>query len=177
MRTERQNNLIAFVHISHFPQKRKYTGEPYSVHLRNVADMADKYGITLCFEIGLCHDLFEDTKVTKSELNEYLLRIGYSEVETNHIVNGVIDLTDVYTSEAYPNLNRAKRKYLECERLSKINATSQSVKYCDLIDNTSSIVKHDAGFAKVYLQEKFSLLKVMTKGNKYLYKKALSLCK
>lgn len=169
----KQSNLLAFVHISHFPQKRKYTGEPYTNHLRNVAEMAEKYVLYLGFEIGLCHDLFEDTNVSAKELADYLLRIGYNSEQTAFIVNGVIDLTDVYTSEAYPNLNRKARKQLECERLSLISANSQSIKYCDLIDNTSSITKHDPSFAKVYLREKFDLLRVMDVGDNDLYNLAV----
>ena len=79
--------------------------------------------------------------------------------------------TDI--SADYPNFNRKQRKAMEVERLSKINRNSQSVKYCDLIDNTKSIVQHDKGFARVYLAEKANLLSVMNKGDEMLYKEAL----
>lgn len=170
---DRRNHLLAFVHISHFPQKRKYTGEDYSVHLKAVADMADKFSLKMGYEIGLCHDLLEDTAVSFSELKEYLLRIGYSKEETDFIADGVFDLTDAYTTEYYPTLNRTKRKRLECERMSKISPNSQSIKYCDLIDNTKSIVQYDEGFAKVYLKEKLELLSVMGKGHSELLNMAL----
>lgn len=57
MRSKRQNDLLAFVGLHHYPQKRKYTGEPYIVHLVAVAEMAEKYGLEFGYEIGLCHDL------------------------------------------------------------------------------------------------------------------------
>lgn len=57
--------------------------------------------------------------------------------------------------------------------MSKISVNSQSIKYCDLIDNTKSIVQHDPGFAKVYLKEKFDLLQAMDKGNNDLFNLAL----
>jgi len=174
MRTTRQNNLLAFVGLHHYPQKRKYTGEPYTVHLIAVAEMADKYKLKLGYEIGLTHDLFEDTACTNTELREALIRFGYSLEEANYICLGVLCLTDNYTTLAYPNLNRKKRKQFEVERMATIFHYYQSIKYCDLIDNTKSIVEHDQAFAKVYLEEKRQLLEVMNKGNKILYKKALS---
>lgn len=169
---DRRKHLLAFVHISHFPQKRKYTGEAYTVHLRAVAEMADKHGLLFGYEIGLCHDLFEDTACTERDLRQFLLR-HYTFEETDFIINSVIDLSDVFTHEAYPQFNRAERKGLECQRMAKISPNSQSIKYCDLIDNTKSIVQHDPAFAKVYLKEKFNLLQVMDKGDNTLYNMAL----
>lgn len=167
----RKQHLFAFVHISHYPQKRKYTGEEYSVHLKAVSELADSYGLTLGYEIGLCHDLLEDTHVTAYDLTEFLVR-HYTNTETDFIVNSVIELTDVYTHDAYPNLNRKARKSLEVKRMANISENSQSIKYCDLIDNTKSIINNDPNFAKVYLKEKQELLNVMYKGNKELYKLA-----
>lgn len=169
---DRKNHLLAYVHLMHFPQKRKYTGEAYTVHLRAVAEMAEQYGLQFGYEIGLCHDLIEDPKVNEQELFDKLLNFGYDIMEADFIVKSVVELTDVYTSESYPNMNRKSRKELECQRMSNISENSQSIKYCDLIDNTKSIVEHDPSFAKIYIQEKQQLLEVMTKGNKYLYKKA-----
>lgn len=174
MRSKRQNDLKAFVALHHYPQKRKYIGEPYTVHLSAVAEMADKFGLDFGYEIGLCHDLLEDTSCTKMDLFNALVRFGSFHKEAQFITNSVIDLTDEYTKENYPNLNRPQRKSLECERMAKINHNSQSIKYCDLIDNTSSIVLHDPSFAKVYLKEKFDLLQAMDKGNNDLYNLALS---
>jgi len=170
---DRKAHLLAFCHITHFPQKRKYTGEAYTVHLRAVAEMADRYNLLMGYEIGLCHDLLEDTYLTANELDGHLTSFGYDEKESFFIVSSVIELTDVYTSEAFPKLNRAERKELECKRLSEISENSQSIKYCDLIDNTSSILKYDEGFAKIYLKEKFAIMQVMDKGNNDLYNIAM----
>lgn len=174
MRSERQNHLKAFVGLHHYPQKRKYTGEPYTVHLVSVAEMADKYGLEFGYEIGLCHDLLEDTQCTGGSLKEALIRFGYNRIEASLIASGVIDLTDAYTKEHSPSMNRSERKKRECERMSKIPANSQSIKYCDLIDNTKSILEHDPSFAKVYLKEKFDLLQVMDKGDNDLFNLALN---
>lgn len=167
---DKRNHVLAFVALKHQGQYRKYTGEPYHFHLQSVAKMADgkcKFG----YEIGLCHDLFEDTDCEDKDLYEALERFGYTEGEREFIINAVIELTDVYTHEAFPQLNRAKRKAEESKRLHKISYEAQTVKYCDLIDNTSSIVKHDRGFVVKYLQEKASILSGMNKGNPAMFLK------
>ena len=161
---DRHHHVKAFVALHHVQQKRKYTGEPYLFHLVNVAEMAAKY-VKFGYEIGLCHDLLEDTACTEDELHEALIRFGYDHSESMLILGSVIELTDIYTHEAFPKLNRAIRKVKEARRLYYISSVSQTVKYCDLIDNTSSIVKHDKGFAIKYLQEKEFILSGMTKGN------------
>lgn len=169
-KTKPRNNVLAFVVLKHENQVRKYTGEPYHFHLQSVAKMADercKFG----YEIGLCHDLLEDTDCTAGELSGALSRFGYSHDEVVLITACVIELTDVYTHETFPQLNRAARKSLESKRLHKISYEAQTVKYCDLIDNTSSIVQHDKGFAVKYLQEKASILSGMNKGNPAMFLK------
>ncbi len=169
--TPQRLNLFAFVVLKHYGQVRKYTGEPYVNHLRAVAEMADgkcKFG----YEIGLCHDLLEDTDCTFNELDEALKRFEYEIFDRVIIAGSVNELTDIYTPEAFPQLNRAKRKALEAQRLSTISYEAQTVKYCDLINNTESIVKYDEGFAVKYLAEKATILKEMNKGNPVMYAKA-----
>jgi (p)ppGpp synthase/HD superfamily hydrolase len=169
---DRRHHVLAFVALKHVMQVRKYTGEPYLRHLQNVAKMADgkcKFG----YEIGLCHDLLEDTDCTFSELLTSLMRWGYEQVDAIFICNRVQDLTDVFIPENNPELNRGARKYLESMRLHSIDPVAQTVKYCDLIDNTVSIVERDKGFAKKYIPEKEAILTGMDLGNKIMYRKAL----
>lgn len=169
--TEKQKKLFEFLKIKHADQVRKYTGEPYTEHLYSVAEEVSKFEPTM-IEVALSHDFLEDVEgSTSDELRDFLLDSNYSEERANEIVQGVIDLTDVYTKEAYPELNRAKRKQLEAERLGKVNPKSQSVKYADLIDNTHSIAEHDKNFAKTYLEEKRVIIGLMKNGNKDLYDK------
>jgi hypothetical protein len=54
---------------------------------------------------------------------------------------------------------------LEAQRLGRASANAQTIKYCDLIDNTSSITTHDPGFAKTYMAEKAVLLEHMQCGD------------
>lgn len=168
----RQASLYAFCVLHHHTQKRKYTNEPYINHCIAVAEMAEgkcKFG----WEIGMCHDLLEDTECTAYELQGALLRFGYDNLEAKSIRDCVVELTDIYTTEEFPSLNRLKRKELEANRLSKISYYSQTVKYCDLIDNTESIVENDKGFAVKYIAEKRTILNRMYKGNPEMYKKCL----
>ena len=153
---------------------RKYTYEPYHTHLLSVAEIVSIYE-TGCVEIALCHDLFEDTNCTFNELYKKLSEIGYDMHTSYDICTCVKELTDVFTMEDYPHLNRAKRKENEANRLGKIKCISQSVKYADLIDNTISIFEHGKDFTEIYLKEKDAILKVMNKGNQSLFKLAFTL--
>lgn len=170
--SERQNLLLDFVKLQHGEQKRKYTGEPYWNHLYSVAEIvADYEPNTFAIEIAFCHDLFEDTKCTFAQLHNNLIAFGYSRNVAYSICACVNELTDVFTSYAYPYMNRKKRKEEEAKRLGTISNISQSVKYADLIDNTRSIMERDKSFAKVYLSEKKDILLVMRSGNIDLLKK------
>lgn len=168
--TDQQQSLLEFVKQAHSGQVRKYTGEPYWTHPLAVAEVVSKYddtpGLT---EIALCHDLFEDTAIQREQLKAELIRLDYSQILRIFILNGVEALTDVMTSETYPFMNRAKRKDYEAHRLSKISGHFQTVKYADLIHNTSSIVENDKGFAKKYLNEKRQMLNLMRNGNMNLF--------
>ncbi len=162
--TDRQQKLLEFVRDKHGTQVRKYTGEPYVNHVISVARIASEH-IEGAIEIALCHDLFEDTDCTFTTLYKQMLSIGYGRDESYDICRCVTELSDEFTHETYPYYNRGKRKQLEAERLGRIQPLSQSVKYADLIDNTSSIVAHDKGFARVYLKEKLRILDQMRGGN------------
>jgi len=165
--TEKQNKLLEFVKECHTHQIRKYTGEPYWTHPYEVAKMVQKipYGV----EVALCHDLIEDTTCTLPVLILKLDEIGYNLYEKYKISASVMELTDVYTTEAFPGDNRSRRKTLEAARLSTISPLAQSVKYADLIHNTSSICENDMGFAPIYLSEKKAILKGMRDGDFDLY--------
>lgn len=173
--TDRQVKLLDFVKIAHKDQLRKYTNEPYITHLIAVSDKVisyvDKY--PLIWEVALCHDLFEDTEVVYRQLYSSLVKFGYLDSEATNICHGVNNLTDKYTSEDYPDWNRNQRKRSESIRLASISPMSQTAKYADMIDNTSSIVDHDHKFAEVYLKEKSMYLQVMRNGEWDLYVEAV----
>lgn len=144
-------------------QKRKYIDHPYYTHPDRVARMVKFHGGTdEMVAAAYLHDVIEDTFVTYEDI---FMSFGRGVAD---LVQG---LTDQYVDPSFGN--RAKRKELERDRLSRENGEVQTIKYADLIDNTESIVEHDPNFAVVYLKEKKKLLAVMTKGDIVLYNKAL----
>lgn len=171
----KQEELFEFVKEKHKGQVRKYTGEPYHNHLYNVAEIVSNLGEEY-IEVALCHDLFEDTDCGYEELFNKLFSIGYDENSAFNIRYSALELTDEFTKENFPDMNRENRKIHEAIRLSNISEFAQTVKYADLIDNTKSIVECDKQFSKVYLKEKRFILSIMDKGNKQLYNKAKLLC-
>jgi len=112
----------------------------------------------------------------EDELNIFLLE-HFKREHVSKITEIVVELTDQYTPMLWPNSNRSVRKSLEAERLYKIPPAGQTIKYCDLIDNTTSIEEYDRKFALVYLEEKRMILSQMDKGNESLYERVRLLLK
>lgn len=156
---ERLSNAIAFAATAHAGQVRKYDGLPYVTH--PIAVMRLIYEtlpiVTEDELIGaVLHDTVEDTGVSLREIER-----RYGETATSI----VYDLTDQFTPKAYPHLNRKARKEMECARLADISEQAQNIKVADLIDNSTSILAHDLGFARIYLPEKKAVLSVLTKAH------------
>jgi (p)ppGpp synthase/HD superfamily hydrolase len=170
---ERATVLFREAHDS-IDHKRKYTGEPYANHteavatiVRSVVDVKKPMGENMVIA-SLGHDFLEDVvPVNKDYSLEFLIRHFNAT-----IINLIVQLTDVYTKEAFPSLNRKTRKEKEIERLSKIWPEAKTIKLADLIDNTSDIIKNDVNFAKVYLEEKAALLPFLKEGNASLWARA-----
>ena len=60
----------AFAKERHAGQTRKYSGEPYSQHLRSVVQLLDGYGVTAepVLAAAWLHDTVEDTPTTMQEI-------------------------------------------------------------------------------------------------------------
>ena len=145
----------------HSGQKRKYTGEPYHIHPFEVADILKKNGASEeVVAAGYLHDVVEDCDVAEADVRALF---------GDRIADLVMMVTDVSKPG---DGNRKLRKALDKDHLANADADGQTVKLADLISNTSSIVKYDPSFAKVYLKEKRELLDVMKKGDRELHKKA-----
>ena len=164
--------LANWVADKHRGQLIRDTEEPYFMHLLAVAEMAGPATL-LGYEIGLCHDLLEDTSATENELHEALVSFNYDKTDADYITACVVELTDVYTSAAYPHLGKKARKEKEALRLSAISAAAQTVKYCDLIYNINWVMQHDRKHAARYLKRKKHLITCMAAGDKGLRQKAL----
>ena len=143
-------------------QKRKYTGEPYIVHPAEVASIvASVPGSTPdMVAAAWLHDVVEDTGCTFTDIHfafgaDIAALVGW--------------LTDVSKPA---DGNRKTRKAMDREHTAQAPAEAQTIKLADLISNSRSIMQHDPGFAKTYLEEKRLLLEVMTKGDRGLHAEA-----
>jgi len=158
-----------FAHEAHdfILQKRKYTGAPYWVHTDEVAAIVST--VTNDPEViaaAHLHDVVEDVNI-----EPYTAQTIY-DLFGSRVANLVIELTNRYTKENVPTMNRSIRKLREAERLAKISYDAQTIKYADIIANTSDISKSDPKFAPKYLSEKREILKVMTGGHPVLFGRA-----
>ena len=168
--TDQQWELFDFVKQQHQEQFRKYTGEPYFVHILRVVEILSPYSqVDMELETGLCHDLLERTSCSKLLLVNKFKELKYDLYSRSKIAKGVYDLTNVYNEQKYPRYTRAERKQLEAERLIDIEPFSQTVKYAELIDNIPSISKFDPDFAWTYLDEIASYIGDLNEGNMDLY--------
>lgn len=157
---------LVFAAKAHGDQRRKYTGESYIVHPIEVMGILVDHGITddNVLAAALLHDVVEDTPVGP----DTLAMEGFNQ----QVIGLVLEVTDVSRPQ---DGNRALRKGRDRDHLEIASSDGQNIKLADLISNTTSIVQHDPGFAKVYLEEKADLLTVLTRGLAPLYKQACSL--
>lgn len=150
----------AFATVAHSGQTRKFGGEPYINHPCRVASTVHNWhGTTDMVCAAVLHDVIEDCGVT------------YKQIMTMFGPNVGL-LVMALTDQAPAYLNREKRKAWEAGRYFNESKGVHTIKLADLIDNTRDIVKHDPGFAKVYLAEKRVLLGSLTKGNFVLLRDA-----
>lgn len=153
---------MMFAREAHKDQKRKYTGNPYTDHLAEVAGIVaacERFDTEMIAAAWL-HDTVEDCAIQLETIEE---KFGFG------VALMVSGLTDSETGK-----NRAERKAKARERLSACSGRIQTIKCADLISNTSSIVMHDPKFAVTYLEEKRLLLDVMDKADPLLRQLAYS---
>lgn len=145
LRKHQVERAIIFATESHSGQMRKDGVTPYIVHPLGVAESVRRHGGTEAQYIAaLLHDTVEDCEVT---LDDIRARFGLE------VADLVSELTNVYTKEAYPELNRAARKALEDERIGAISETAMLVKICDIAYNINDL-SGMGGFATRLLNEK-----------------------
>lgn len=155
-------DAMCFAMETHKNQKRKYTRNPYTDHLAEVAGItATILNNPEAIAVAWLHDCVEDQGVSEAYLAG---RFG------TFITLAVMDLSDIETG------NRATRKEASRKRLSQAPNWVQTIKCADLISNTRSIVEHDPDFAWVYLDEKRQLLDVMRDADPSLWNLARHLC-
>lgn len=101
---------------------------------------------------ALLHDVLEDTSVTPQEI---------ASLVGEQVLALVQDLTDVFTKEHFPELNRSARKAKEQKRIVKLGHKAILVKLADMKHNLQDIALHDPKFATVYASEKNDLLNAL----------------
>lgn len=141
--------------------RRKYSKQPYHVHLEAVAKLVA--GVSDDPEMiaaAWLHDTVEDTPATLDDIEEHF-GVAVSEL--------VEELTDVSMPS---DGNRARRKGLDRNHTAQASVRAKTVKLADLIDNCRDITRHDERFARVYLIEMGALLKVLTDGDQALLSEA-----
>ncbi|MEA3302663.1 MAG: HD domain-containing protein [Pseudomonadota bacterium] len=149
---------LAHQRINH---RRKYTRQPYEVHLKSVAHIVSS--VTDDEEMiaaAWLHDTVEDTAATHYDIEQQFGK------EVHDLVYALTDISKPGDG------NRATRKGIDRMHLARASVRAKSVKLADLIDNLRDICKHDAKFAKVYLQEMSALLEVLGEGDEALLRRA-----
>jgi guanosine-3',5'-bis(diphosphate) 3'-pyrophosphohydrolase len=163
-----------FADKAHGTQMRKYSPDRYIVHPVRVMEICRKYTNSICVLCAaLLHDVLEDTPVREDQIRDFLHKL-LKPHEVDRTVKMVVELTDVYIKSEFPHLNRKARKQRELDRMTRISAEAQTIKYADILDNSQEIVPHDPQFAVVFLKECRETLRKLDKGNKELYQLALS---
>lgn len=163
-----------FADQAHGAQVRKYTGERYIVHPVRVMDIVSGYNADpRVLAAALLHDVLEDTPVNAHQIESALLTV-MSPADAATVVRYVIELTDIFIKKDFPRINRRTRKQREVSRLSSISGEAQTVKYADVIDNVTDIMKQDIDFARVFVNEAKAMLLAMNAGDPQLRERALS---
>jgi (p)ppGpp synthase/HD superfamily hydrolase len=148
---------LVFAFNAHAGQRRKYTGAPYIVHPISVMATLQEHGVESPTELAaaLLHDVVEDCGVRLGDLED---QFG------DRVMILVEDLTDQFTKQNYPHLNRAARKEREQERLARVSEPAARIKLADLIDNSRGMDPADK-FTDVYLQEKAALVPLLARAH------------
>jgi (p)ppGpp synthase/HD superfamily hydrolase len=148
-----------FAAQAHKAQKRKYSGEPYINHPIRVAHtLSELLFPSETVAAALLHDTVEDCGVLIGEIEaKFGSRVAY-------LVNYV---TDAAKKE---DGNREVRMGINRDHIANGDFDSKSIKLSDCIDNLSSIIVEDPGFARsTYVREKKLLLPFLAQGHQVLY--------
>jgi (p)ppGpp synthase/HD superfamily hydrolase len=154
--------ILEFATIAHAGQKRKYTNDDYIIHPIAVAKLVQAQGgDDNMIYAALLHDVLEDTTINHTQMR-IMLHSVLSTKSAEDVLSLVVELTDVYTKEAFPQYNRQYRKGFEAFRLAYVSDRAKAIKRADIEHNSESILDHDPKFAKTFLKEKKDLLEKMS---------------
>ncbi len=165
MSTEKtEQHALDFATRAHGDQKRKYRDELFIEHIKRVADLIKSIPHTSeMIQAAYLHDVVEDTPISLKEIKK---RFGSS------VAGLVAELTDEFTKEKYPHLNRRWRKVKETRRIAGISYGAKTIKLADIIDNLPSVSQNDPGFANRYVPEMAALVEVLSDGDPTLLQRS-----
>ncbi len=157
------NRAIRFATEAHqrIAHRRKYSNQPYAVHLDQVAKIvASVTDDEEMIAAAWLYDVVEDTPATLDDIEHEF---------SSSVARLVRELTDISKPS---DGNRAARKAIDREHLAQASGRAQTIKLAVLIDNYKDIARHDVRFAQVYLNEMESLLRVLTEADERLMRRA-----
>ncbi len=141
--------------------RRKYTKQPYEVHLKAVAHTVRSVtDDTEMVAAAWLHDTVEDTAATHYDIEKAFGK---------RVAQLVYELTDISKPS---DGNRAMRKTLDRQHMAQASVQTKTIKLADIIDNSRDICTHDPDFARVYLSEATLLLDVLEDADASLLKRA-----
>ncbi len=154
-------------------QMRKFMDvpTPYIVHPAQVGRyvLETIHGTDETVAVAILHDVLEDTlkpgqteAEASYEMRAHFLNAGVEKAVAERIRLGVLQVTDVAVPE---DGIRAVRMGINCDHAALAEPEQQTVKLCDIKSNMPSIVKHNPGFARKWVEEKANVHARMTKGD------------
>jgi guanosine-3',5'-bis(diphosphate) 3'-pyrophosphohydrolase len=163
MLVERADAFAAAAHAS-VGQTRKYSGEPYIVHPRQVRKLLLSLSSQPVTEAqqaaALLHDTREDCGISDAQIR-------------SEFGDEVADLVDWLTDISCPeDGNRRARKLKDLAHTAVAPVAAKNIKICDCISNAPSITAHDPGFARKWLAEKAAILEVCSDADPALLREA-----
>lgn len=147
-------------------QRRKFSGEHYEVHPIQVAKMVARsiHNDPVTIAVALLHDVVEDTTFTGEDVKTAFIQ--YGEDVAHAIMIGVLEVSDV---SQLSDGNRAVRKEIDKLHSWKAAPQQQTIKLADAKSNMPSIVKHNPGFARKWVAEKYAQWEGFTEGDPELF--------
>jgi len=147
-----------FAEIAHHGQKRKGMDLPYIIHPGRVAarisrlDNATEEMVAAAW----CHDILEDTTVPANDIGNSL-NFGTMQL--------VLELTNPSHKPENKALNRAARKQLDREHLSKVSLEAKCIKLADRADNLREMGHFADSFKRLYASESRLLYNALSEDN------------
>jgi (p)ppGpp synthase/HD superfamily hydrolase len=140
-----------FAKLAHTKQKRKYTGQPYFIHVDRVGTRLHKMGFAAHIAAaGFCHDTMEDCGISFGYLERALGEPTAWLV--HHLTN---------PSKRFPAMRREQRKQMDRLHIASCSNVVRVVKLVDRIDNLRDMSLAPRPFLRLYADESRLLLNAL----------------